>query len=399
MSSKLLKSQLHSVIRQRIDKREGSSGGKGKKQGKRAAKRAKKQPPTEEQQAQTLAANLKYFARTTEARGAAADLVSEALAKKGFKPRPKPAAPQPSKAAQAAAGEEEKSLVAAAAASSSGGSAPQQGETLADVMGNIMQQLMAMQQQGPAGSTAAHLHVADLGYQPPGAPAPLLTDVSMSLPPNQLGLVFGRSGAGKTTLLQLVAGLAQPSSGSISFSGPAAAAAAAIPGNGAAAAGGALPSEARMAQAGLVFQFPERHFIGRTMSAELTVGWPLAPEQVLERQALAVRTHQVLAAVGLEELPLDVPLAHLSDGYKRRVALAVQLVRRPRLLLLDEPLAGLDWRTRHELIDLLKKLKAECTMLVVSHDLRELAPLVDAAWEMRPGGRLEVSSPDRLPML
>lgn len=289
---------------------------------------------------------------------------------------------------------------AASSGNSSGsGSPPQQGETLADVMGNIMQQLMAMQQQAAgSGSRAAHLHVAGLSYQPPGAPTPLLTDVNLSLPPNQLGLVFGRSGAGKTTLMQLVAGLAQQSSGSISFSGPdGAAAAAGTPTS--TSADGALSSEARMAQAGLVFQFPERHFIGRTMSQELTVGWPLSPEQVLERQALAVRTQQVLAAVGLEQLPLDVPLAHLSDGYKRRVALAVQLVRRPRLLLLDEPLAGLDWRTRHELIDLLKKLKAECTMLVVSHDLRELAPLVDAAWEMRPGGRLEASSPDRLPML
>lgn len=77
MSSKLLKQQLHSVIRQRIDKQEGSSG-KGKQQGKRAGKRAKKQaPPPEEQQAQTLAANLKYFARTTAARGPAADLVAE----------------------------------------------------------------------------------------------------------------------------------------------------------------------------------------------------------------------------------------------------------------------------------------------------------------------------------
>ena len=75
MSSKVLKSQLHSVIRQRIEKQEGA---KGKQQGKRAAKRAKKQqPPTEEQQAQTLAANLKYFARTTTTRGAAADLVAE----------------------------------------------------------------------------------------------------------------------------------------------------------------------------------------------------------------------------------------------------------------------------------------------------------------------------------
>ena len=74
-------------------------------------------------------------------------------------------------------------------------------------------------------------------------------------------------------------------------------------------------------------------------------------------------------------------------------------MRRPRLLLLDEPLAGLDWRTRGELIALLARLKQECTMLVVSHDLRELAPLVDAAWEMRPDGRLERSSVEALPSL
>lgn len=82
-----------------------------------------------------------------------------------------------------------------------------------------------------------------------------------------------------------------------------------------------------------------------------------------------------------------------------RVALAVQLVRRPGLLLLDEPLAGLDWRTRGELIQLLKALKNECTMLVVSHDLRELSPLVDAAWEMLPGGQLVQADLATLPML
>lgn len=77
----------------------------------------------------------------------------------------------------------------------------------------------------------------------------------------------------------------------------------------------------------------------------------------------------------------------------------MQLVRRPALLLLDEPLAGLDWRTRGEVISLLAALKAECTILVVSHDLRELAPLVDAAWRMEPGGTLAaLGSPAELPV-
>ena len=49
-----------------------------------------------------------------------------------------------------------------------------------------------------------------------------------------------------------------------------------------------------------------------------------------------------------------------------------------QVLLLDEPLAGLDWRARAELADTLKRLKSECTILVVSHDLRELTPLVRA---------------------
>lgn len=71
-----------------------------------------------------------------------------------------------------------------------------------------------------------------------------------------------------------------------------------------------------MAAAGLVFQFPERHFIGRTLGEELTVGWPQGPEWA----ALAARASQVLAVVGLSQLPIDVPLASLSDGYKRWVA-------------------------------------------------------------------------------
>lgn len=275
--------------------------------------------------------------------------------------------------------------------------------SFADVMNSIFAALAA--QQDPGRPEGAHLCVEGLHFQPPGAPDPLLRGVTLSVEPNTLGLIFGRSGSGKTTLLQTIAGLAEPSSGSISFSGPL------LPGSAATASatngapirpggglGGGLPSERRMAAAGLVFQFPERHFLGTTLGEELTVGWPSGMQWMGERQALSARAYQVLNVVGLSGLPIDVPLASLSDGYKRRVALAVQLVRRPSLLLLDEPLAGLDWQTRGELLSLLSSLKSECTILVVSHDLRELAPLVDSAWCMEPGGKLKRCSAGDVPL-
>ena len=110
-----------------------------------------------------------------------------------------------------------------------------------------------------------------------------------------------------------------------------------------------------------------------------------------ERQMLGLRVQQALLAVGMTHLPLDTPPRQLSDGYKRRLALAVQLIRRPSILLLDEPLAGLDWKARRELAVLLGQLKSECSILCVSHDLRELAPLVDRGYEMKPGGTMELS--------
>ncbi|KAK9867515.1 hypothetical protein WJX84_003557 [Apatococcus fuscideae] len=90
---------------------------------------------------------------------------------------------------------------------------------------------------------------------------------------------------------------------------------------------------------------------------------------------------------------MDTPLEQLSDGYKRRVALAAQLARQPSLLLLDEPLAGVDWPTRASLASLLGELKKDCTLLVISHDLQELSPLADKMWRMHPGGQLLPSTP------
>ena len=146
---------------------------------------------------------------------------------------------------------------------------------------------------------------------------------------------------------------------------------------------------AKPARVGLVFQFPERHFLGETLVEELTFGWPPAEAPAL-RAARGAQAQAVLTALALDDLPLQARLRDLSDGYKRRVALAVQLSRSPDALLLDEPLAGLDWRARRETAAALAAAKAlGCSVLCVTHDLAELAPLVDGgAWSMAPGGRL-----------
>lgn len=250
-------------------------------------------------------------------------------------------------------------------------------ETFADVMGNIFSSLGMVQSQQPV--RGAHICMRNVSYHPSAAEAPLLQDISMNVEPNTLGLVYGCSGGGKSTLLHLLAGLAEETSGDISFTGP---------------YGSPIDSKARMKEAGLVFQFPERHFLGETLQDELTISWPTTgPTAMAVQHMLTTRTYKVLDAVGLRHIPLDTPLDQLSGGYKRRVALAVQLVRQPRLLLLDEPLAGLDWRARHDLVTVLESLCDECTVLVVSHDLGELASLVQSSHRMRRGGTLIAASP------
>lgn len=127
---------------------------------------------------------------------------------------------------------------------------------------------------------------------------------------------------------------------------------------------------------GLVFQFPERHFCGSTILEELRLGHPrLALEEI----------QGSLLAVGLEQVDLDTPPQLLSGGQQRRLALAVQLIRRPSVLLLDEPTAGLDWSMRRQIILLLERLKQEWMLLVVSHEPEEMIPIADRVWQIKGG--------------
>jgi len=202
------------------------------------------------------------------------------------------------------------------------------------------------------------LYLKDLIYHPAATPAAILKAINLELAPQQLGLIIGPSGSGKSTLLEILAGLAQKTSGTILWRSQ------------------ELTPEHLQQLGGLVFQFPERHFCGNTILDELRLGHPELSKE---------RIDQALQSVGLAHVSLNTSPRSLSGGQQRRLALAVQLIRQPYLLMLDEPTAGLDWSMRQQLVGLLAKLKQEWSLLIVSHDAGDLAAIADRCWTLNHG--------------
>lgn len=202
------------------------------------------------------------------------------------------------------------------------------------------------------------LYLRNLVYHPTVSLTPILKSLNLDLPPQQLGLIIGPSGSGKSTLLEILSGLAEPTSGGVLWREQ------------------ELLAEQLQQLAGLVFQFPERHFCGGTILEELRLGHP---------ELGAERVREALSEVGLEHLSLSTSPHALSGGQQRRLALAVQLIRQPHVLLLDEPTAGLDWSMRRQLVNLLGKLKQHWTLLVVTHDAGDMLAIADKCWTLNHG--------------
>ncbi|MFM7085630.1 MAG: ABC transporter ATP-binding protein [Cyanobium sp.] len=210
------------------------------------------------------------------------------------------------------------------------------------------------------------LELQSLSYHPATAPEPLLRNITLQLPVGHPALVAGRSGSGKTTLLELISGLADPSRGRILWNGE--------------------PLDARQRRwlCGLVFQFPERHFLGLSVAQELRLG---------QKRLSGERLAAVLQRVGLEAVPLNTAPERLSGGQQRRLSLAVQLLRDPKVLLLDEPTAGLDWAVREEVLQLLADLGRERALLIVTHEPELFEGIADPCWHLQ-RGHLRTMPPD-----
>lgn len=212
------------------------------------------------------------------------------------------------------------------------------------------------------------LYLKNLKYHPTASPTAILQNITLEIAPQQLTLVVGPSGSGKSTLLEILAGLVEKTKGQILWRERE-----------------LVPEQLRQL-GGLVFQFPERHFCGGTLLEELRLGHP---------ELDGDRVNEALMEVGLNHLPLQSSPYVLSGGQQRRLALAVQLIRQPQILLLDEPTAGLDWSMKRQLVNLLAKLKQHWSLLVVTHDAGDLLEIADRCWTLD-RGRLHVADPETL---
>lgn len=184
-----------------------------------------------------------------------------------------------------------------------------------------------------------------------------VADVSLSVPGGQVTALVGPNGAGKTTLLLILATVLKPDTGTVRVSGH----------------DPVTDSVAVRARTGWM---PDSFGTYDTLTAREVLEFAAAAYRV-PRKARARRAWELLALVHLDEYG-ERPVHVLSRGQKQRLGLARALVHEPSVLLLDEPAAGLDPRSRIELRGLLRGLAAQgCAVLVSSHVLAELETTAD----------------------
>jgi len=206
----------------------------------------------------------------------------------------------------------------------------------------------------------------------------VLRDVSFTLAAGELAGLIGSNGAGKTTLLRAILGLQAPSAGTVTVDG--------------------APRDTRAAQVGYVPQKfeldPDMPVRARDLVALGIDGNRFGiPIPSRRRRELV---HAMLRAVDAEHFA-DARVGELSGGEQQRILIAHALIQRPRVLLLDEPLASLDLRSEQEVVALLGRLAHEqgIAVLISTHDINPLLPVMDRVVYLA-GGRAAVGQTDEV---
>jgi len=205
----------------------------------------------------------------------------------------------------------------------------------------------------PIDNPAAGVTIAVRGLSKRFGSREVLRQIDLEIPGGDFVAIVGKSGCGKSTLLRLLAGLDAPTAGRITLDGE--------------------PVDGIAAQARIMYQ-DSRLLPWQTVLDNVTLGLRGSKGQV---RAQGLRA---LEQVGLADRAHEWP-GVLSGGQRQRVALARALVHRPRLLLLDEPLGGLDALTRIGMQSLIERLWQEhrFTAVLVTHDVSEAVALANRA--------------------
>ena len=188
-------------------------------------------------------------------------------------------------------------------------------------------------------------------------------NVSFSVESGEIIGIIGHTGSGKSTLVQHLNGLLKPTEGEILLDGKN------IWEN---------PKEIRKVRfdVGLVFQYPEYQLFEETVFDDIAFG----PKNMgLSDEELENRVKEICHLLGINEEYFDTSPFDLSGGEKRRIAIAGVMAMRPKVIIFDEPIAGLDPKGRQDVIEMIRNYRNayDATVLIISHNMEDMAILTD----------------------
>lgn len=198
-----------------------------------------------------------------------------------------------------------------------------------------------------------------------------LKDINMEIKDGEFVGLVGHTGSGKSTLVQHLNGLIKPTEGHIYFDGQD------IYAEG-------YDMKKHRSNVGLVFQYPEHQLFETDVLSDVCFG----PKNLgLKKAEAEEQAKKALELVGLDESYYKRSPFDLSGGQKRRVAIAGVLAMKPKMLILDEPTAGLDPQGRNEILELISRLRdrSGITIVLVSHSMEDVAENVDRMIVMNKG--------------
>ena len=209
-----------------------------------------------------------------------------------------------------------------------------------------------------------------------------IKDINLKIEDGEFIGLIGHTGSGKSTLIQHFNGLVKASAGNIYY-------------NGQNIYEKDFSMKALRGKVGLVFQYPEHQLFESTVIKDISFGPKNLGLPALEAD---LRSYQAMKDVGLSEELLDVSPFALSGGQKRRVAIAGVLVTKPEVLILDEPVAGLDPVGKKQLMSILHEIHRTTlkTIIIVSHDMDEVCENCNKIAVFAKGKVVECNSPELL---